>query len=242
MGLDESAVELAQMFADIAHGLAAAPSLDDTLDRVVELAVTAVPGCEYAGVSWLRHDQVIETPACSDPIVAECDAAQYEYGEGPCVEAAWEGEFYVVDDLFTDPRWPKFAARAVQLGMRSMLACQLSAPQRTVGALNLYATTPAAFDEEAQQIATVYAAHASIALANRRLQRDLKQAYESRGVIGQAVGILVERHRVTPDAAFEMLVRASQNRHVKLRNLAKYVVETGVDPDNVRADAGQIID
>jgi GAF domain-containing protein len=240
--VDDSALELARMFADIAHGLAAQPTLDDVLDQVVALAVTAVPGCDFAGVSWLGRDQTIETPACTDPIVAQCDAAQYEFGEGPCVDAAWDGETYVVDDLRTDERWPKFALRAVDLGMRSMLACQLSAPQRTVGALNLYSTTPAAFDDEAKEIATVYAAHASIALANRRLQADLKRAYESRGLIGQAIGILVERHRVTPDAGFEMLIRASQNRHVKLRDLATYVVETGVDPDTIRADDGRIVD
>ena len=235
-------LELAQMLADIAHDLAAQPTLDDTLDQVVALAVTAVPGADYAGVSWLHKDQSLETPACTDPIVQLCDAAQYEYAEGPCVESAWEGDAYVVSDLATDSRWPKFAARAVELGMHSMLACQLAAPQRTVGALNLYARNANAFDAESQTIAELYAAHASIALANRRLQSDLRQAYESRGIIGQAIGILVERHRVSPDRAFEMLVRASQNRHVKLRELAAYVVETGIDPDAIRATGGRIVD
>jgi GAF domain-containing protein len=240
--VEGSSLELAQMFAEIAHELAAQPTLDATLDQVVALAVTAVPGADFAGVSWLHRDQTIETPACTDPVVALCDAAQYEFGEGPCVEAAWDGEFYVVDDLVADARWPKFAARAVELGMRRMLACQLSAPQKTIGALNLYAREPDAFDAESQHIATVFAAHASIALANRRLQADLKRAYESRSVIGQAIGILVERRRITADQAFDLLVRASQNRHVKLRELAAYVVETGVDPDAVHTDGGQIVD
>jgi GAF domain-containing protein len=240
--MEGTPLELAQMFADIAHELAAAPTLDATLEHVVALAVTAVPGADMAGISWLHHDQTIETPACSDPLVVQCDAAQYEFGEGPCVDAAWDGEFYVVDDMTTERRWPKFAARAAELGIKSMLACQLSAPQKTVGALNLYALEPRAFDLESQQIATVYAAHASIALANRRLQADLKRAFESRGVIGQAVGILVERRRITPEEAFNLLVRASQTRHVKLRELAAYVVETGVDPDAVRTDDGRIVD
>jgi GAF domain-containing protein len=235
-------LELAQMFAQIAHELAAQPTLEDTLEQVVALAVTAVPGADYAGVSWLHKDQTLETPAATDPIVELCDAAQYEFGEGPCVESAWEGDMYVADDLDSEKRWPKFAARAVELGVRSMLACQLAAPQRTIGALNLYATAPAAFDAESQHIAALYAAHASIALANRRLQADLRSAYESRGIIGQAIGILVERHRVTPDRAFDMLVRASQNRHVKVRELAAYVVETGIDPEGIRTDGGRIVE
>ena len=240
--MDFTAFDLAQMFASIAHDLAEQPTLIETLEQTVTLAVDAVPGCDIAGVSWLRRDQGIETPASTDPVVAECDAAQYEYSEGPCVEAAWEGDFYVIDDMRAETRWPKFAARAAELGVGSMLACQLAAPQEVVGALNLYSWKPGAFDAESQQIATIYAAHASIALANQRMENDLRRAYESRGVIGQAIGVMVERHRVTPAVAFEMLVRASQSKHVKLRDLAGYVVETGIDPQAVQTDGGQILD
>jgi len=234
--------ELAQMFADIAHDLAQQPTLAETLEQTVTSAVDSVPGCDYAGVSWLRRDMGIETPAATDPIVAECDAAQYDLGEGPCVEATWEGEQYVVEDMRFEQRWPKFAARAAELGIGSMLACQLAAPQGVVGALNLYARETKAFDEESQQIATVFASHASIALANQRMENDLRRAYESRGIVGQAIGIMIERHRVTPGDAFEMLVRASQSRHVKMRDLATYVVETGIDPDKVQARQGRIIE
>jgi transcriptional regulator with GAF, ATPase, and Fis domain len=230
------------MFAEIAHDLAEQPTLMATLEQTVNLAVDSVPGCDFAGVSWLRRDQGIETPASTDPIVAECDAAQYELNEGPCVESAWEGELYVVDDMGMEQRWPKFAAKAAELGIGSMLACQLAAPQGVVGALNLYARDASSFDEESQGIAVVFAAHASLALANQRMENDLRRAYESRGIVGQAIGIMVERHRVTPGAAFEMLVRASQQRHVKLRELATYVVETGIDPDAVQAREGQIVD
>jgi GAF domain-containing protein len=234
----------AHLFAQVAQDLSAQPDLDQTLEQVVHLAVACVPGCDFAGVSWLHRDNRIETPACSDPVVAQCDEAQYQFGEGPCVEAAWEDEadHYVVDDLETDPRWPKFAARAVELGMRSMLACRLSSPQRSIGALNLYAAEPHSFDRESQQLATVFAAHASVALAHQRLQADLRGAYESRGIIGQAIGILIERHRLTSDEAFKMLMRASQSQHVKLRELARFVVETGMEPDAVRADdEGRIV-
>lgn len=236
----ESALSLASEFAGIAHELASARDLDATLDQVCRLAVTSVPGVDFAGVSWLHSDRTIETPAATDPVVIECDQAQYDAGEGPCVEAAWEGELVVVDDFGTETRWPKFVARSSELGMGSLLACRLAAPQDVIGALNLYARAPHAFDDESRHFAQVYAAHASIALANGRLQSDLRQAYESRGVIGQAMGILVERHRLSADDAFRMLVRASQTRHVKLRELAGYVVETGVEPEAIRTENGRI--
>ena len=59
----------------------------------------------------------------------------------------------------------------------------------------------------------------------------LKQAIESHRSIGQAVGILVERYRLPPAQAFDRLRQASQNRNMKVRELAARVVETGADPE-----------
>lgn len=63
-------------------------------------------------------------------------------------------------------------------------------------------------------------------------QEHMTRAIESHRLIGQAVGILVERHRVTPAEAFERLKRASQQRNVKLRAVAELVIETGSDPES----------
>jgi PAS domain S-box-containing protein len=61
-------------------------------------------------------------------------------------------------------------------------------------------------------------------------QEQLGQAIESHRLIGQAVGILIERHRTTPVEAFEMLRQASLNRNIKLREIATRVVESGEEP------------
>ena len=60
----------------------------------------------------------------------------------------------------------------------------------------------------------------------------LQQAIQAHRHIGQAIGILVERHRLPPDAAFDRLRRASQDRNLKLRDLAARVIETGSEPEN----------
>lgn len=228
--MDDSPLELAQMFADIATELSAQPTVAETVEETVRLAVEAVPGCDFAGVSWLPVGKRIETLAATDEAIAACDAAQYELNEGPDVEPAWDADTCLIDDLAAEQRWPRFAAAAADLGMGSLLAVHLPAPRRVVGALNLYAAQPRSFDNDSRDLAVVYAAHASIALANRRLESDLRAAVETRGGIGQAVGILIERHRLTPQQAFNLLVRVSQTRHVKLRDLADRIVETGLDP------------
>ncbi|MHA6523800.1 ANTAR domain-containing protein [Tessaracoccus sp. G1721] len=64
-------------------------------------------------------------------------------------------------------------------------------------------------------------------------QEHMARAIESHRLIGQAVGILVERHRLTPGDAFERLKSASQQRNVKLRAVAELVIETGADPETL---------
>lgn len=218
---------LAQLFADIAKDLDAQADVTATLEETVRLAVDVVPGCDYAGVSFLAPGSEIETPTFTDEKVKLCHAAQFTFGEGPSVQAGLDGESYIIENMSAETRWPRFARRAAELGMGSMLACQLTTPRRTIGVLNLYAQDPGAFDEQSLAVAMIYAAHASISLARQRLEAQLRTALKTRGVIGQAVGILIERHRLTPRSGFDLLVRASQERHIKVRDLAEIVVATG---------------
>jgi AmiR/NasT family two-component response regulator len=67
----------------------------------------------------------------------------------------------------------------------------------------------------------------------------LRAGLESRTVIGQAQGILMERERITAEAAFAILRTASQNTNVKLRDIAVRVVDTGEDPRALGADASR---
>ncbi|WP_353508055.1 ATP-binding protein [Intrasporangium sp.] len=60
----------------------------------------------------------------------------------------------------------------------------------------------------------------------------MARAIESHRLIGQAIGILIERHRVTPAEAFAKLKKASQDRNIKLREIAARVIETGAEPDD----------
>src|SRR5581483_4341425 len=128
-------------------------------------------------------------------------------------------------------RWPKFSARGQQeTGVTSMLAFRLFAREQTLGALNLFSKERAAFGEEAVHIGALFAALASTALGAAQREEDLAMALVSRDVIGQAKGILMERHHVTDDEAFEMLKRASQNLNVRVAALAERVSQTGESP------------
>jgi AmiR/NasT family two-component response regulator len=61
----------------------------------------------------------------------------------------------------------------------------------------------------------------------QRSMTDLQAALESNRRIGIAIGILMTRLRITDEAAFDLLRRASNDRNVKLRQVAEEVIYTG---------------
>lgn len=219
----------AERLAEVAS-LLDAGSVHETLQRIVDLAVKTIPGCEHAGVS-IVHGSKIATPAASDAVPLRVDAIQYEVGEGPCLNAIAESQTFKTDDLAKETRWPKFSARAQEeTGVSSMLAFRLFARGHTLGALNLYSKERAAFGEEADEIGVLFAALAGAALGAAQTEEGLKIALRSRDVIGQAKGILMERHRITDDQAFEMLSRGSQRLNIRLAAVAERVARTGESP------------
>jgi GAF domain-containing protein len=215
--------------AELAGELVDTPSLEELLDRALSLAIDVVPGCEQAGISLL-HNHVVETPASVGPLAKVCDKLQERLGDGPCITALLEADVIRIDDIRADDRWPEFAAGAAREGVRSMLACRLATQRNKLGALNMYATEPNAFDAESEAMAIGYAAHVSFALSALDREANLRRALKSREVIGQAMGILMERHRITASQAFDVMVHASQRTNVKLRMIAEELVRTGSLP------------
>ena len=96
-----------------------------------------------------------------------------------------------------------------------------------LGAMNLYNRSPHAFSEESRQSGLPFAAHAAVALAQVQQREDLLTAVDSRDLIGQAKGILMERHKLTAEQAFHLLTTASQHRNVKLREIARELTSSG---------------
>ena len=221
----------AVQLADLAAEFAAAPPTDVTLQHALEYAVEVVPGCEQAGVSLQLKGAKLGTPASVGPLAAACDQLQESLGEGPCITSLQTQALVRVDDMSTERSWPRFAAAATELGLRSLLACQLATARDRLGALNLYSTQPNAFDETSEILARAYATHVGVALASAEREANLRQALASREAIGQAIGILIERHKLTASQAFDLMVHISQRTHVRLRDIADELVRTGILPD-----------
>lgn len=235
--LELSMTELADvLFADSTTG-------DGALARFVALATEIVAGCGAAGVLTIDQDGA-RTVASTGPLVEALHDLQRDGVDGPCVAAAINRRAYYASDLASDEQWPAFAAGAVALGVRSVLAYPIVSAGST-SALNLYAELPQAFgaaDRARGLLLSVFAGLAAGAVdeherAGER-EANLRAALRTRELIGQAQGILMERERITGDQAFALLRDSSQHLNIKLREVAENLVATGETPITSASEAG----
>lgn len=207
--------------------------LPSTLDEICRIAVRAIPTAEGASLTMFGEKGAMAV-AASDDWARALDETQFVEHEGPCLDAARTGLVLRVRDLKSETRWPFYGPRAIELGARSIVSLPMTVENKVLGALNLYSRAGDAFDAVSVSVAEIIAAHAGLAaqvagtlFRHRELSEGLQQAMLSRATIEQAKGILMARHKVKAEAAFEMLREASSRRNVKLRLLADRVVETG---------------
>ncbi len=225
--------DLAAQLGDLARHLQEQVNVEDTLQSIVESAMHTVPGAAYAGLSVVQARRTMSTPFASAELVREVDRAQIEFGQGPCMDVLYEKRTVSMPNTAREQRWPRFAARAAQLGIGSMLSFQLWVADNDLGALNLYSQAVNAFTPDSERVGVLFATHAAVAMADAQQLAQLSQAIDTRDLIGQAKGILMERHRLTSDQAFTLLIRASQHTNIKLVDIAEYLTKTGEFPTSL---------
>jgi len=225
--------DLAATLSELARSLEDEDTVESTLLGIVRAAVGTIPGAGHAGILTVERRD-LRTSAATDELVVRVDDAQRDTGQGPCMDALFKDRTVRVPDLATEQRWPDFVPKAAALELGSMLSIQLYVHDDSLGALNLYARRAAAFDEASEYVGQLFAAHASIAMSGAQKQDQLIQAMATRDLIGQAKGILMERHKITGEQAFALLVGASQRTNVKLRDVAEHLVTSGELADRRR--------
>ncbi|MFD3970121.1 GAF and ANTAR domain-containing protein [Streptomyces cyaneofuscatus] len=223
----------ARQMATMAHDLLEQDSVVGTLERIVRSATELVHGCDAAGILLMDGGRV-RTLAATEPMVDASDRLQERLQEGPCFDAARlrDGErVYRIENMTVlQQRWPAYAPSARELGIGSMMGFLLFTENENLGALNLYSRLPGRFTETSETAAWVLASHAAVALSSARSHAQMTESVATRHVIGEAMGILMAGHHIAEDTAFNMLRRHSQDRNVKLREVAREVVELGALP------------
>ena len=218
-------------FAELSKIMLSEQQLSEVLGRVAELAKQTITGAADVSVT-LMDDGNVSSVAFTGALAAQLDERQYESGFGPCMDAALSGATVTIEDTAADPTYPDFGRAAARHGITHTMSIGLPVSRQTIGALNIYGTADGAFDAATQELATAFASYAAVAVANAgvyastaTLAANLQRALQSRAVIDQAKGILMGRHRITADAAFEMLSALSQVSNRKLREIAGGLVD-----------------
>src|ERR687893_1383998 len=156
--------QLARQLSELARELQEKQSLQDTLNGIAQAAVDNVPGAQSAGLTVVKGRREVHTAAWTDELVRAADQAQYDTGQGPCLNSVYEEKTVRVTDMRAEQRWPEFAKRAAELGVGSMLSIQLYVTGDNLGALNLYSDAADAFDDESEHVGLLLASHAAIAM------------------------------------------------------------------------------
>jgi transcriptional regulator with GAF, ATPase, and Fis domain len=186
----------------------------------------------FASVSLVHKGNKVETPAFSDARAMRADQLQYELQDGPCLSAIREQETFLIPDLATDVRCERWSRQVVhETGLRSCLAFQLFVDEGSLGALNLYSFEADGFDSNSREEGWVFAAQAAVALQGAQTEQTLRSAMATRNIVGQAMGILMERYKITSARAFEILRQVSQSSNIKLHDVASSLARTGQIPE-----------
>lgn len=222
----------------VARALVHADTIDEALDEIIQAAIRTVGGCDDATFCMVRPRGEVTTPAASGPSGPglALDLAQYETGEGPCLDAIASEAVVTTPDVTADPRWTGLRPRIVDTPCKSVLSVPVMDERRGIalGALNLYSYSVDGFTPADAECAVLLSAHLGAvmalvldaAAAGRRVI-ELGHALQTRDVIGQAKGILMERQHLTADQAFDILRRASQRLNRKLVEVADELAATG---------------
>jgi PAS domain S-box-containing protein len=216
-------------------GLTALPVADEDRQRMLRrmsaLVQSAVPGASWVSIT-LGSPQDPQRLGADSREALEFDGLQVRAEEGPCWEAFRTTRIVICDEVEDDDRWPVLRGIAGERQVRSVLAIPVVEAGESIGVLNLYGREPSAFGAANRRIGELAAAAVTGVLQNvaerealRDLAANLERALTSRAVIDQAKGVIMARLGVTADDAFTRLVTLSSRMNVKLRDLARLVVE-----------------
>ncbi|MCW2819881.1 MAG: hypothetical protein JWR42_2668 [Marmoricola sp.] len=221
--------EIAAALNQVAREAGSRSGLGDVLSTLTLGAVEAFPDIEYAGISITHRGGRIETLAATDNLVLELDDLQYQHHEGPCYDSITDQPVVLTEYARHEQRWPHYIPAAIKLGLRSQLGLRLYTDDRTMGGLNLYSTSTDTISDDTVMLAEVFATYATAALQRARTEEDMASALSTRQLIGQATGITMERYGLDETKAFAYLLRASSTTNVKLRDLARTLVDGAGD-------------
>jgi GAF domain-containing protein len=219
---DAEVTQVAQRLA----GMLGPGDLEETLRGITAAAVEVLPDVDYASITVRHADGRLQTSAPTATMLRGLDATQYDLHEGPCYESVTDTVHLTAPHLAEDERFPRYRDAAVGAGIQAQAGIRLFESDHSIGALNLYSRRAGAF-QDLGFLGVLFAHHSAVALQYAQEVENLRDAIVVRQLVGQAVGISMERYEFTDEQAFAFLTRLSQYTGSSLRDVAQAVVDAG---------------
>jgi len=225
------------VFGDLGRLVLGEAPVGQVLHQVADLTTHALADAMDVSVTLLDASPsgqprpgTAHTVAVAGSLAAVLDERQNDTGLGPCLAAAAPGDTTRVRAGGHDERYAEFGAACRMLGVAESLSIGLSRHQHTaLASLNVYGLP---FTQDEVELATAFAGHAAVALANANLyhamaalEDTLQRARQSAAVVDQAKGIIMARRNCTADQAFAWLRQQSRDKKVAVRDLAQRIVD-----------------
>ncbi|HUZ24210.1 MAG TPA: GAF and ANTAR domain-containing protein [Streptosporangiaceae bacterium] len=227
---------LSEAFVELADTLVAGFDLIDFLHLLTDRSAQVLDA-SAAGLLLADPRGELRVVAASSEQVRLLELFQLQNDQGPCLDCYRSGQPVAEADLSTaDERWPRFAGIARRAGFAAVQALPMRLREQTIGALNLFRTTPGTFDTADVRVGQALADVATIGLLNERslrraesLNEQLQGALNSRVIIEQAKGKLAERLGLDMEQAFAVLRRYARARNCGLSDLARDFVNGKIE-------------
>ena len=192
---------------------------------------------DAAGILLIDQRGTLNLVAASTEQTRLLELFQLQNQEGPCLDCYHSGQGVACADLTAAPqRWPQFATAAREQGFAAVQAVPMRLREQTLGALNLFRSSPDAIPTDATVIAQSFANVATISLLQVRALRhsemvteQLQSALNSRLLIEQAKGILAERRHISLIQAFTLMRTYARNHNRLLSQVAQAIINQAPD-------------
>jgi hypothetical protein len=210
-----------------------APAVAPLLVTIAGLAADRVDAISYASVTQ-SHEGAYTTVAASSALAVAVDEAQYADKAGPCLDALATGGVVGVPAIAATMAWPGFRTAATRIGMRASLSVPLFAGRGTpVAALNLYGRRPEPLSRLTAAVWAVFDPRTDAGQEGTGLDdggvelvTGLQDAFVVRGLIQQAMGIIMATTRCEPEAAYDDLCTRASTTSTAMTDVAHRIITT----------------
>ena len=223
---------LAHALVELTQAPMTATALADVLSEVSVICQAAFWEPVAVSIS-LGEPSSPELVATASRLAQGLDGAQLITGEGPHHDAWTQQTTVSTTDLHRDQRWPRLGRRVADSAVCAAVSSPIRGNESVVGTVNVYSALPQFVNDAALENVEMLASAIAAVVHGAQVKTDLeavatqlRAALRSRAVIDQAKGVLMAVHSCTADEAFSMLVEQSQRENVKLRDIAKNLLDS----------------